>query len=269
MLAKQNIKTDLGNFIKNDTIYYPNGQILRTSEAKNGYLNGSVIYYNEKGGLYLNSKWKNGEHSDTSVYYNIKGVLMMMQVYLENRHTTVYEYYNSGEVKRISNLQMVHLTKAELKKSTSKYKYKAVTESEQYFDKSGKEISVGEYLEILKTDSPTNLSENSPNDLNPVYPGGMEAMLNFLKENIVYPNKEKRKRVSGTSYISFVVEKDGRVTDVKVIKGMPNGEGCDNEAIRVIKLMPNWKPAEKNGELVKSNQVIPIKFQLLSPPQQP
>lgn len=265
MLSKTSIKSNLGNFIKNDTVYYPNKKILRTSESSKGFLNGYLIYYNSNGGIYLKSKYKNGEHTDTSFYYNMNGSLAMMQAYFEGGRTSVYDYYNSGEVKKISKLKIVDLTPEELKNSTSKYKQKAVTEGEQYFDKNGKEISFGEQLEILSADSQnaTNSSTSKKsNEVDPSFPGGEKAMIKFLQENLVYPQDEKKKGITGTTYILFTVDVDGKITNVKVMNGIKDCEACDNEAVRVIKKMPNWIPAKKDGQNIKFNQMIPIKFHL-------
>ena len=210
ILAKELIKSNLGNFIKNDTIYYPNKTVLRTSEASNGYLNGMLIYYNEKGGIYIKSKYKNGELCDTTFYYNMDGSLIMMQAYFDDRRTSVYNYYNSGEMKNLSKIKMVDLSPDELKKNSSQHTYKSVTESEQYFDKSGKEISFGEYLEIIKADSQkksSDLSVVKTNAVNPSFPGGEKAMIKFLQKNLIYPASEKKKGITGTSYILFTIEK--------------------------------------------------------------
>ncbi len=263
LLAKKNIKSDLGKFIKNDTVYYPDNTVLRTSEAKNGYLDGNLIYYNSKGTVYLKSKYKNGEASDTSFYYNMTGSLTMKQAYLANGRTDVYGYYNSGELERLSKIKIVDLTPEELKNSTSKYKQKAVTESEQYFDKKGKEISYSEHLEILKTDAEknsTDFSENKSNEGRPSFPGGDKAMNRFIQENLVYPKNEKRKNTNGTAHISFTVEKDGSITNVKVLKGLKGCNACDIEAVRVIQLMPKWEPGKYNGQNVKFNLTLPIDF---------
>ncbi len=94
----------------------------------------------------------------------------------------------------------------------------------------------------------------------PAYPGGDEARLKFLQENIVYPQVAKESNISGTVYVSFVVDSKGRVTDIKVLRGI--GGGCDEEAIRVIKLMPNWHAGKQAGKPVRVQFTMPIKFTL-------
>ncbi len=94
----------------------------------------------------------------------------------------------------------------------------------------------------------------------PSYPGGQEGYTKFLLENIKYPEAALKKGVKGTVYVTFVVEKDGAVTHVKVLRGI--GSGCDEEAVRVVKMMPNWTPGENKGKPVAVQFNLPIKFAL-------
>lgn len=94
----------------------------------------------------------------------------------------------------------------------------------------------------------------------PEYPGGQEAMAGFLSGNIKYPAEAKEKGIQGTVYVAFVVAADGNVTDIKIEKSV--GYGCDEEALRVVKQMPKWKPGVQKGKPVAVSFVLPIKFQL-------
>jgi periplasmic protein TonB len=94
----------------------------------------------------------------------------------------------------------------------------------------------------------------------PSYPGGDEARIKFLQENIKYPQMARESGIAGTVYVTFVVERDGHVTDVKVMRGI--GGGCDEEAIRVIKAMPNWNAGKQRGKPVRVQFNMPIKFTL-------
>jgi len=94
----------------------------------------------------------------------------------------------------------------------------------------------------------------------PEYPGGMNAMMSYLSSNITYPQQAKNDTVTGRVFINFIIEKDGSVTNVKVLRGI--GSGCDEEAVRVISSMPKWKPGVQNGEAVRVSYNIPIKFAL-------
>lgn len=95
---------------------------------------------------------------------------------------------------------------------------------------------------------------------NPEYPGGTSAMYRFIGENLKYPSAAQRANVSGKVFVKFVVEKDGSIGDVQILKGI--GFGCDEEASRVIKQMPKWKPGRQNGRDVRVYYTIPINFTL-------
>ena len=88
--------------------------------------------------------------------------------------------------------------------------------------------------------------------------GGMQAFLKYLYENIEYPKKALRARVDGKVFVQFVVDKDGTLTNLEVIKGV--GMGCDEEAIRVLKASPKWNPGKQRGRAVKVKRVLPIIF---------
>jgi protein TonB len=92
------------------------------------------------------------------------------------------------------------------------------------------------------------------------FPGGMEAMMKFLQKNMKYPAVARRMGIEGSVFVSFVVDREGKISDLNVIKGI--SAECDQEAVRVIKLMPSWKPGKQNGRAVKSRFVLPIKFKL-------
>ena len=94
----------------------------------------------------------------------------------------------------------------------------------------------------------------------PQFPGGARMLSQFLAENISYPQEAIDKRIQGKVYAEFTIEIDGRVSGVKIYRGI--GGGCDAETIRVIKSMPNWKPAEQNGKKIKVKQALPVQFYL-------
>ena len=99
----------------------------------------------------------------------------------------------------------------------------------------------------------------------PSYPGGDEARVKFMVENIKYPAEAKKNIVQGTVFVNYIVRADGSITDVKILRGI--GGGCDEEAIRVIKLMPKWNPGMDKGKPVDVEFVMPIKFALDSHPK--
>ncbi len=94
----------------------------------------------------------------------------------------------------------------------------------------------------------------------PQFPGGESALMEYVSKNVVYPEEAKEKEIQGRVFIGFVVEKDGSIGEVKVLRGI--GGGCDEEAVRVIKGMPKWKPGIKDGKPVRVSYMMPINFKL-------
>ncbi len=90
--------------------------------------------------------------------------------------------------------------------------------------------------------------------------GGLDGFYKYLGKALKYPSQARRMGVEGKVYIQFVVEKDGSLTDIKVVKGI--GAGCDEEAERVVKEAKKWKPGKQRGRPVRQRMVIPIIFKL-------
>jgi TonB family protein len=109
-------------------------------------------------------------------------------------------------------------------------------------------------------DVPSNDTVFNIVDEMPVFPGGEQAMMKYIAENIKYPQEAKDKEIAGRVFLAFVVEKDGSVSNVEVKRGI--GGGCDDEAVRVVKAMPKWKPGKQKGEPVRVSYMLPINFKL-------
>lgn len=93
----------------------------------------------------------------------------------------------------------------------------------------------------------------------PLYPGGQEAMYDYISKNLIYPRQAIEAAVSGKVIISFVIMPDGKVDMVNLERGI--GYGCDDEAMRVISEMPEWEPAKQNGKNVPIRMILPVVFQ--------
>ncbi|MBR4134959.1 MAG: energy transducer TonB [Bacteroidales bacterium] len=92
----------------------------------------------------------------------------------------------------------------------------------------------------------------------PEFPGGMEALNLFLRNEIQYPQMARDNNIQGIVLVEFVVEKDGRVSNAKVVNSLfPD---CDKEAVRGIMAMPKWKPAKNNGRPVRCYFKVPVRF---------
>ena len=94
----------------------------------------------------------------------------------------------------------------------------------------------------------------------PEFNGGLDAMYKYLGKNIEYPAQAKRLGIEGRVFVQFIINEDGSMSDIQAVKGI--GAGCDAEAVRVIRNMPNWQPGRNNGQNVKVRMVIPIFFKL-------
>lgn len=90
------------------------------------------------------------------------------------------------------------------------------------------------------------------------FKGGRTALVKFVSENLKYPNQARRMGIEGKVFLSAVIEKDGSVTNVQVLKGI--GAGCDEEAVRVVSKLPSWIPAKQRGRPVRSRITVPITF---------
>ena len=94
----------------------------------------------------------------------------------------------------------------------------------------------------------------------PEFPGGDEALMKFIEKEINYPEICIKEQITGKVWISFIVDTSGFVTNIKIVRGV--NEYLDTEAIRVIKSLPNFNPAKKNGETVNEIMTIPITFSM-------
>ncbi len=97
-------------------------------------------------------------------------------------------------------------------------------------------------------------------DVYPEYPGGKEALITEIVQNVKYPQTAKEGNIQGKVFVEFIVKKDGSVTDVKVLKGID--KACDEEAVRVVKGLKQFKPGLKNSKPVAVQMTLPIAFKL-------
>ena len=94
----------------------------------------------------------------------------------------------------------------------------------------------------------------------PDFPGGMQKLADYLAKNIKYPQMARESGIQGRVFVNFVIEPDGHVSNVNVMRSL--GGGCDEEAIRVVKSMPKWKPGKQRGKPVRVSYILPVNFQL-------
>ena len=99
-----------------------------------------------------------------------------------------------------------------------------------------------------------------PFRVDPEFPGGIDSLYAFLCRNVSYPAEARDSNITGKVYVSFVVERDGVVSDVKVIKDI--GGGCGDAVVEAVKNMPRWTPGREGGEAVRVQFKLPVNFSL-------
>jgi len=118
-----------------------------------------------------------------------------------------------------------------------------------------KEVVIAEAPVEEKADEIFDVVETMPTP-----PGGMEGWNKYLSQNLKYPTQARRMGIEGTVYVVFVVNTDGSIQDVEILRGI--GGGCDEEAMRVVKAAPNWEPGKQRGRPVRVKMRLPIRFKL-------
>ncbi len=109
--------------------------------------------------------------------------------------------------------------------------------------------------EAEETDEPVIFAEKQPE-----FPGGISAFYAYVAQNVNYPKPAIRQGVSGKVFVQFVIDRDGSLSGLEVVKGI--GAGCDEEALRVVRNSPLWNPGKQRGKPVRVRMVVPISFQL-------
>jgi protein TonB len=92
------------------------------------------------------------------------------------------------------------------------------------------------------------------------FPGGLDSMYAYIQKNLKYPEKAKAEGIEGRVFVSFIIEKDGSISNVKILRGI--GGGCEEAVVEMIKNMPKWKPGKQRGKPVRFQFTLPIKFEL-------
>ncbi len=122
--------------------------------------------------------------------------------------------------------------------------------------------------QVVPTDNPPPQTIETPRleppiaivQIMPQFPGGDQEMYKYLRDHLHYPEDAKSMGISGVVYLTFVVEKNGSISNLSVLRGI--GGGCDEEASRVVSSMPQWNPGKQNGMAVRVQFNLPIKFTL-------
>lgn len=210
------------------TDYYPSGKVQMTGtykvdspSKKQGYFK----HYNEDGFITSEGNYINSEEEGTWKRYKEKGRLWLEEDYhLGNNNGYLKVYYPDGSLKR-----------------KERYENGKLWEGKCY-GTNGKDTTFYPFREM------------------PAFPGGEDALYQFLSENTRYPAKATKQNASGTVRVIFMVDTDGSLKDLKIKK--PGNEHLDEEALRVVGSMPNWMPGKEDGVAIKVYFAVPLRFVL-------
>lgn len=122
----------------------------------------------------------------------------------------------------------------------------------------------GEYDEFVGEQMEAN-NESLDGDVffveeNPEFPGGPAKLLEYIQKNLEYPEAARENEIQGRVFVGFIVEEDGSVSNVKILRGI--GYGCDEEAIRLVNSLPKFKPGKQRGKPIRVQYTLPIVFKL-------
>ena len=111
---------------------------------------------------------------------------------------------------------------------------------------------------IAQTNESDSINTSTLVDHQPEYLGGDDSLYAFIGRNINFPRKARKQKLRGTVFVQFIIDKNGKVTQPKIIKDI--GGGVGEEVLRVINLLPNWIPAVQKGKVVAARLKIPVEF---------
>lgn len=265
--------------------YYENGKVNWKGSYKNGKYDGKWEGFYDNGIPMTQKIWTEGKllkinyftdtdgqsllQNGTGIYkeYYQNKVVKSIQKYREHQKNGEWKYfYENGKLSAIINYEdnKAHGTFTTYHKN-GKLKTKGnYWEGKKdsvwtYYDEEGKETNSELWERGLKSDLEAKKKVEKMETL-PTFKGGKQALSSYLSQNMNYPETAKKIGIQGKVFVEFVISKDGSIQNVKLLKGVQND--LDNEAIRLIKNMPNWVPGEIRGKKVSVKQVIPINFSL-------
>jgi protein TonB len=190
--------------------------------------------------IYYDSLWKEIPSRDGAFYYR--------EMDSKNGSFCVQDFYISGKV--------------QMKGCYSDFNYLIMEGLFTYYYENGQKSSEGTYKNNEKTKDWRYWDENGEEFIEtmPEFPGGVDAMMRFLGNELVYPKDARKKGIEGRVVLQFVVNTDGGITNIEVLKSVY--ESLDNEAIRAVSQMPKWKPGTQQGKPVFVKFTLPIVFKL-------
>jgi TonB family protein len=290
------IETDKNTKISKETVYWNKGGKRKVFEYKNSELHGLYTIYYWNGSKKVEYIYSKGLKDGASKSYNHNSELKSENIYVNDKLEGESKLYNKKDssitkVNYINNkkqgpcverdykgniLDSTYFVSGKIKgKSFSYYKNGSLKTVKTYKNGKldGEQKNYHENGEISSINSYKNGKsielENSSDDLeevmvvvekHPEYPGGNSKLFEYLGKNIKYPQAARMLGVKGKVYIQFVVEKDGSLSSLDVVRGI--GSGCDEVALKAIEDMPKWSPGEQRGKAVRVRFILPVNFSL-------
>ncbi len=198
---------------------------------------------------YFDSSWKETIHNEAEYYritekdsltknYNVREYLMSGQMIMKGQYSSLEKKTKDGTFTRCYNNGN--------KESEVVYSEGVLKKINYSLDETGKEIApLVNYYEL---------------DEKPEFPGGEEAMMQWICREVHYPDSAKEKGIQGKVFVQFVINEQGQVIEESLLRGI--SPPLDKETIRVIKAMPDWKPGKVSGVPVRVSFQLPINFKL-------
>ncbi|MDB5011385.1 MAG: hypothetical protein JWQ06_2174 [Mucilaginibacter sp.] len=235
--------------------YYPSGSKKQYANYKSGKLDGDIYDYYPNGALYRSVQYVS-KKTDAGSNYNIDYMIIAYsdstgkQLVVDgNGHYTGYD----ADFKNITE-------EGDLKAGLKNGRWTGNNGNKTNYITYTEEYDNGKFLSGRSVDRDNQMVTYTKREEAPQYIGGIESFYRFLGQSIRYPANARYKNIQGVVLLSFAVEKDGSLTDFKIIKS-PDEE-LSAESLRVLKKSPNWIPGQQYGQAVRVQYTVPIAFSL-------
>lgn len=279
--------------LKSSTTFHQNGKIKKNIVYSNVGKTGLFTSYDNTGktiekGSYINNKLKDGEW----LKYDENGKVARKEYYVDGGRVEQIQYFPNGKIMHSEKTENNKFTEIDYNGNGSIYKKKEIENGngeEIEYDTNGvvvkttvfeNGVDVNQQKEARQRQIADSLAYASQLQVNnsqisnvtneevftvveemPDFIGGPVEKTMFIQKNLQYPQSAKNAGITGTCYVKFIVTSNGMLKDFQLLRGISGCKECGDEAIRVMKSMPNWKPGKQNGKPVSVYMNQPVKFQ--------
>ena len=250
--------------------YHPNGKKKANGIYQKNRLHGLYVSWYDNGQIQSQGKYETSKKTGIWEYWYESGTPFLIEKYdrvNDSNNYSLDSYWNKSGQKTVTNgtghVDSLYENPV-IPYSTGKVKDGKKTGEWKGFNPKGRPVYIESYVndKVKGTSWDKNGQEYTYTEVEsqPLPKRGMRTFLRFVQNNIYYPIDARKAGVEGRVFVQFVVDTDGKLTNVKTIKGI--GSGCDEEAERVIARAKAWKPAIQRGRPVKVKMVLPVTFKL-------